>query len=660
MGGTGGWAWSQTNSSGYYTLSGLQNGVYEVEVQAPFGSDYASNRTRGIEVSADNTSTANFVLTSGGRISGRVTNSIGTGLANSNVNAWPIGGMGGGGWAQTNSTGYFTLNGLADGSYEVEAQAPFGSDYASNRTKGVSVIAGATTTRNFVLTSGGRISGQVTTNGVDGISFVNVNAWSMEGGFGWTQTNSSGYFTLNGLADGSYEVEAQAPWGSDYASNRTRGVSVSAGSTTTQDFILTSGGRIVGRVTNGVDGIAFANINAWETGSVAGGFGWAQTNSSGYFTLNGLADGTYEVEAQAPWGSDYSSNRTRGISVSAGTTTTIDFVLGSGSIITGRVTDSFGAGVSNSNINAWSTEGMGGWGWAMTDSNGNYTLRGLTDGIYEVEAQAPWGTEYASNRSRGVSVTAGTSVTLNFVLGSGGRIVGRVTDSLGEGISNANLNAWSMDGGSGWAQTNSTGYYTINGLKNGIYEVEAQPPWGTDYTQNRTKGVSVTAGNTTTKNFVLGSGGIVSGRVTDSSGSGIAYANINAWEMGGFGGGWGWATTNSSGYYTLRGLRDGTYEVEAQAPWGTEYASNRTQGVAVSNNNITTVNFVMGSGGMISGRITDSSGAGIANSNINAWSMGGSGGGGEGLPATEKESGKGSGSILPALFPEPAGPPCPS
>jgi len=256
----------------------------------------------------------------------------------------------------------------------------------------LNVVMGQTYVRNFTLGRSGSISGRVQFGG-SGLQNVNVNAWSMSGGFGWTQTDINGNYSITGLSNGTYEVRVDPPYGSTYTSMQIQGIVVITGQDTPGvNFVLSTGSSISGRVTSDGQGIAYASIDAMGR---SGGWGWGQTDINGNYTITGLQNGIYDVRVNPPFGSSYSNAERRDISVE-GDVTGIDFILGSAGSISGRVTNDAAEGISNVNINAWSMQG--GNGWAQTDINGNFTISGLRDGTYDVEAQAPQGSVYASRQ----------------------------------------------------------------------------------------------------------------------------------------------------------------------------------------------------------------------------------------------------------------------
>ncbi len=358
-------------------------------------------------------------LATGGKITGRVTNSNGTPIANMSVSANPAGGgFGGYGSAITNADGVYTISGLATGTYQVQFSAPMGSDLVSEYFRDttnysaatpVTVTADNTTTDiDAQLATGGKITGRVTNS--NGTPIANVSVYvntsvGPGGPYGSAITGADGTYTISGLASGDYRVQFTAPMGSDLVNEYYRDttnysaatpVTVTAGRTTSAiDAQLATGGRITGRVTdtNGAP-IANASVSASPAGAVSGGFGSAMTGTDGTYTISGLPAGSYQVRF-APMGSDLISEYYRDttnysaatpVTVTAGNTTTgIDADLAPGGKITGRVTNSNGTPIANISVSANPAGvGSGGYSSAMTSTDGTYTISGLPAGSYQV------------------------------------------------------------------------------------------------------------------------------------------------------------------------------------------------------------------------------------------------------------------------------------
>jgi hypothetical protein len=301
--------------------------------------------------------------------------------------------------------------------------------------------------------------------------------------------------------------------------------------------------------------------------------------------------------------------------------------------ITGVVTsDSDGSHIANVMIRIYNYST--GARSAITKSDGSYTLTRLSAGDYKVQADSVgeyfgefYDNTYDINAAARVSViTAATTTGINFSLAKGGKITGIVTaDSNGSPIAGAMIQAYDYSTGDyeGTATTQSDGSYTITGLKAGNYKVQAYSIgeyFGEFYDNtcntNTTTPVSVAWDNTTSGiNFSLAKGGKITGFVTsDSGGSPIPGVTIwaNASSNGHYAGG---AITQSDGSYTISGMQAGEYKVEAFSDinYFGEYYSNAKDfdsaaSVSVSLDQITSgINFSLAKGGVVAGKVTDSS-----------------------------------------------------
>ncbi len=163
-----------------------------------------------------------------------------------------------------------------------------------------------------------------------------------------------------------------------------------------------------------------------------------------------------------------------------------------------------------------------------------------------------------------------TLFLFSFLYAGVGAISGIVTDSItGNPIPNARVNACKINGhGGGMAVTDENGYYIIQNLAPGLYNVTCHAQ--NYYPKRYPEPVEVVDGQTTTDiNFALrpytppppGERGSISGIVSDSlTGNPIANARVNA-----CGPSCGWAITNENGEYTIENLIPGEYRVTANA-----------------------------------------------------------------------------------------------
>jgi 5-hydroxyisourate hydrolase-like protein (transthyretin family) len=286
----------------------------------------------------------------------------------------------------------------------------------------------------------------------------------------------------------------------------------------------TQSGQITGRVTSASTGAPLASIEV-DVGQVSGGVNDdTTTNANGEYTISRLPTGSYVVEF-VRGNQNYLTQSENGVSVTAGSTTSIDAAMAPGGQITGRVTAaSTGAPLANVAIDAKGTtvEALGG---AITNANGEYTISGLLTGSYDVafspdEVLRAHGGNYSpqyyngkssSSEAEAVPVVAGGPPTsgIDAAMPPDGQITGRVTAASG-GDSLVNIEVCARNpsyplpprigefGDGTCVTTNDRGEYTIVDLPIGSYDVEFSPGReGGDYLPQSDNGVSVTAGSTT-------------------------------------------------------------------------------------------------------------------------------------------------------------------
>lgn len=298
------------------------------------------------------------------------------------------------------------------------------------------------------------------------------------------------------------------------------------------------------------------------TGNV--GSGSATANTQGQYTITSFLDtGNYSVTASAP---GFIDQQVDDVAVVAGAqTSNVNIIMNVSGGISGKVTDAAsGSPVYLAIVSVESADGSSQES-AITDTNGNYQIiQNLQSGIYNATVEYIFGASgYLSQTKTGITITAGSMTSnQNFALAISGRITGTVTDAVSQApLQGVLVYGESADGSfADYAITNSSGQYTLkNNLPTGTYNLTELAPTG--YLVNTVSGVSVTTGQTTTRNIALNPSGVITGRVTDSNtGQPISGASITAI----FGNNFGFATTNSTGYYNIStGLVTGTYIVEA-------------------------------------------------------------------------------------------------
>jgi hypothetical protein len=449
------------------------------------------------------------------------------------------------------------------------------------------------------------------------------------------------------------------------------------------DLNLPLAGAIAGRITDARSGepVAGATVAAWpafvdstgggtippdggDPGQGGGGTGhsgpgqgagpdgwdgWATTDSTGSYRIDGLASGDFLVHAEAEghiaefYPDTQDPEAAVRIAVTIGNTASgIDLALGRGGCIHGRVTDERtgtpiagafvtlggiwmpplppGGGPPNGGV-VYPEPGFG----ATTDADGRYDLCGLPPGAYPVFAAARgYLGEFFPDApcledADLVAVQEDGDVNgIDFALGEGGRILGRVLDGAtpvggvhvlawvatagdstvppwpggpgqgdpggpsGPGGPGGPDGPWNCAGGFGAdATTDSLGDYVLTGLASGSYLVMAEAPdflptfHGGGQDPQTAVPVAVTAPNATTGiDIVLERGGAISGAVRDEA-TGAPLAGIGVEIYLPIDGGPGprpylAATTDPNGAYRITGIPRGEYRVLA-SDWNQGY-----------------------------------------------------------------------------------------
>jgi uncharacterized surface anchored protein len=632
----------------------------------------------------------NFVLDPGGRIQGTVTAAGGAPLAgvtvlflDPNDQLFFTKGV-------TDASGhYISEGGTATGNvfaitsntlgYQDEAYDNIKCLFCNLTVVGtpIPVTLGGTATADFALDPGGRISGTVRDGSSNPLAGVFVRFFGSTGNeLAESTTDASGNYISAAFPTGSYFIKTQnelgfvdelfdnleCPGTISCITTSGTAVPVTVGATTTgRDFALAPGGNITGTVTNAVTGLPIRNMFVGIFAPNGGGAGAAVTNEVGFYRVT-MPPGTYaaairDVPGYAnqlynglPCAGNCSVGSGTQIPVTTGATTgNINFALvpGVGGTITGTLTNAAtSAVIANANVQVLTAAGTL-IGSVPTNASGVYTLSGLAPGQYYVRTNAPQPfinqlhsgvvcTNCAVTASGGtlITLTAGSTATINFSLASGGRITGTVTNSAGgaalQGIAVQLFGSAGQSLGS--YATNASGNYGTPALPPGTYFLKTAATAAQNFIDKVYSdvpcvpcsvgigtAVSVIGTATTANiNFALTTGGLITGTVTDASAGGAPIPAMSILVVDSAGVLLKNTTTDASGNYAVGGLPTGTYFVRTnpnaltqnytiQQYNGLAFNGQPTLGtpVGVTVGGATTgINFAISSGGAISGKVT--------------------------------------------------------
>ncbi|HSE62971.1 MAG TPA: carboxypeptidase regulatory-like domain-containing protein [Thermoanaerobaculia bacterium] len=462
---------------GSFELADVPPGKWGVRVSAP---GYRPAEVSGIEIAEGETKEGVVVaLRKGAVISGRVLDARrGTGVANASV-AWSEGsgasGMGPGmavlsrldaggvTAATTDADGRFRFEGLPAGKITLSAEHP---DFLE-ASKMVELDDEATV--DLTLGLGGSISGTVVgKDGRTGIPGAEVFL-SEEGddfrGDDSARADASGNFAFEHLKPGRYRVSARSSVGA------TAWKDVVLGESQQQDGVLlematgaTIRGTVSGLPAGKVGGIrVFASTKDFSDSAVTG--------DDGRFAFRDVPSGVLRLTASTPFPAMRSTSKNVDVPEGA-TEVPAEIVFEGNSRLAGRVTRGdtplTGAFVSATPDPPSATAGRAS---DQTDEDGRYSIEGLTDGNYQVRVSGQ-----SSSYRRDFTVSGDTNGDIALPMLA---ISGIVTDAgSNEPIPGAFIQAETGQERTGvparYTQTDSRGFYSLDDLDSGSYQVTAR------------------------------------------------------------------------------------------------------------------------------------------------------------------------------------------
>jgi len=506
---SGGFESVTTNDSGYWTSGDLRGTVKVSPVKEGYTFDPSETEVSEARDNVDFTATV--IEAKDYTVSGRVTTVNGQGLADVEI-AFSHGFES----VTTNSSGYWTKDGLM-GTVKV---SPAKEDFTFDPPE--VEVSEAKDDVDFnamveVYTAGGR----VTTENGKGLADVEI---AFSGGFESVTTNSSGYWTRDNLRgtvkispvkegftfDPSEEEVTEAQDDIDFTAKPK------------EDKDYTVGGRVT---TENGKGLADVEI------AFSGGFESVTTNSSGYWTKDGLF-GTVKL-SPVKEGFIFDPPEVEVTEAKDDVDFNATSIEGEEYTVNGRVTTDNGKGLADVEI-AFSH----GFESVTTNSSGYWTKDGLigTISISPVKEGYTFDPpeEEVKETQDDVDFTAKPIEDKDYTVG------GRVTTDNGKGLADVEI---AFSGGFESVTTNSSGYWTKDGLIGTVSISPVKEGYTFDPPEDEVSeakdNVDFTA---TVEDYSVG------GRVTTDDDQGLANVEIA------FSGGFESVTTNSSGYWTKDGL----------------------------------------------------------------------------------------------------------
>jgi protocatechuate 3,4-dioxygenase beta subunit len=291
----------QVEADGAFHVSGLKPGDYNVSVNTANGD----RQEQQVTVSLGREEHLTLTLAGAGSIEGIVEDDAHHPVPNVQITAQ------GAGFASARSLddGTFSMTGLPSGDYELRAEARSGRRGATETgVAPVKVTVTAPDPARATVTVGSRngtIEGRVTDGTEKPVTDAFIEVALSDGGPGVSRyvgstrapvvTDTEGRFTIDGLADGAYDVRAYRSGGSE-----ANAVGVKLG---TRDLALklADGGSISGALTARNAPVERFSVNVRETKT---SFYRSELffHAQGLFVLHDLPAGTYEIDADTPSG----------------------------------------------------------------------------------------------------------------------------------------------------------------------------------------------------------------------------------------------------------------------------------------------------------------------------------------------------------------------
>ncbi len=385
----------------------------------------------------------------------------------------------------TDINGQFSTSTLAPGQYVVHVTKD-GYHYTN---VDVTITSGANVPIMCALEPLGKVRGFVRSQGGTPIFNATVTVSSEEGAFALALTDMAGEYLIEGLDDGYYSAVSSAL---EHVTSDPATAEVAANLTTWHNFTLQRSAYIFGTVTapTGMP-IQYAHVYALDT---EGHYADDTTDANGRYNLStDIAAGAYDLTAEAEGYLSYHAT----VNIAASEGALRDISLEYSALVTGIVRSNGTTVVQGALVCL--TDSGGNVSSNITGADGRYTIDSeLDNDTYTLTASAPGHIAY---NHPGISISAGSTVTLDISLNLSGTLSGRVTNEDMQPIGNASIDIHNEYDYGDIGASDADGYYSINSnIETGSYTVTIS---AVGYKMQMLMNVEMTAGQTTTRDIIL-------------------------------------------------------------------------------------------------------------------------------------------------------------
>jgi hypothetical protein len=370
---------------------------------------------------------------------------------------------------------------------------------------------------------------------------------------GSDETGADGSFRILNLASGVYSVDVPGYW----LPAPVQVTVPASGSVSGLTIVARQGGTVRGVVQNASATLFLTNVLVEAISTGNSGIFTTRTGADGSYALGGLPPDTYDLVIGGP---PYQSQTVAGVSLTDGLTLTTNILLPTGATLQGHVSGN-NAPVADAVV--FVTDAASNQRTAVTDTNGLFSLGGLSAGQYAILVEAVGFAPFTTltNLTTTTALDVGTIVLL-----PGATINEVLKNAASQFVTNGMVTL--MQAGNLIDQDfAANGLAQFPDLAAGTYALVINA-YGFQDTTNM---VTVATGASVTNTVVLTTLGSIAGRVTDGTGNPIAGLDVNVHGL---------SSTNqnialvvptdANGNYQLLGLPAGPYMVSLGNNGGTD------------------------------------------------------------------------------------------